>query len=91
MGEMHTRKSDIDEHVLRYRRSRWFQQPGRGWWCFHTREGDRGPFDSRQAAESELRRYVETMQYLEANRLSLPPEADLNDVTIVELDQPASR
>jgi len=86
------RKTDIDKRVLRYRvRSRWFRgehsQGGR--WCFHTREGDRGPFESRDSAELELRRYVETMEYLDNNKRSLPQDADLGDVTIVELDTPA--
>lgn len=39
-------------------------------WYFQTREYDHGPFDTRQAAEHELERYVYEMQYCNAANMN---------------------
>lgn len=53
-------------------------------WYVRTREGMRGPFATRRAAEAEARLYVDTMEYLE--RAVLPPELDRSDVTVVDMN-----
>ncbi|MEQ8857543.1 MAG: DUF6316 family protein [Pseudomonadales bacterium] len=53
-------------------------------WYVLTREGRRGPFSTRRAADAEARLFVDTMQYLERT----PPPADLDhsDVTVVDMN-----
>ena len=57
-------------------------------WYFRTRQGNRGPYDSREEAELCLERYVDTMGFVEENKPWLPSSVDLSDVTIVEIDKP---
>lgn len=52
-------------------------------WYFQTREYDHGPFQSRQAAEAELQRYVYDMQYCNA--------ANRNPVYLFGTQRPAPR
>ncbi len=59
----------------------------RGCWYVQTREGNRGPFPARSAAQLELSRYVETMAYLESHQADLPANVDCGDVTLVEMDR----
>ena len=59
-----------------------------GAWCFLTREGEQGPYGSRERAESELSRYVETMCFLHARRSELPNDLNWDDVTLVEISAP---
>ena len=58
-----------------------------GCWFLVTREGERGPFYGRIAADRELRRYVDTMAYLDRHRAELPADINPADVTLVEMDQ----
>ena len=37
-----------------------------GEWFFQTREDDHGPFPTRDAAELDLKRYVEEMNYFDS-------------------------
>ena len=39
-------------------------------WYFQTRQGNRGPYDTREEAELCLERYVETMDFFEDYRLA---------------------
>ena len=57
-------------------------------WYFQTRQGNHGPYDTREEAELCLERYVETMGFVEENKPWLPSNVDLSDVTIVEIDKP---
>ena len=41
-------------------------------WYFRTRQGNRGPYDSREEAELCLERYVETMGFVEDNDPWIP-------------------
>ena len=58
-------------------------------WCFQTREGERGPYPSRDAAAGELTRYVETMSFLHEHRSKLPKDLNWDDVTLVEMAAPS--
>ena len=82
------RKSDLDKTAQRYRSGSRFQQQS-GQWYFQTREGNRGPFDSREAAELELQRYIDTMEFVEKNKPSLPSDVDWSDLVFVDVRTPA--
>ncbi len=41
-------------------------------WYFQTRQGNHGPYDSREEAELCLERYVETMEFVEDNEPWMP-------------------
>jgi len=55
-------------------------------WYVRTREGLRGPFGSRRAAEAEAELFVDTMAYLE-RAAELPSGVDGADVTVVNMEQ----
>jgi hypothetical protein len=55
-------------------------------WYLRTRENDRGPFGTRAEAVEELKRYIDTMEFLEENEL--PADVDPGDVTLVEFETP---
>ena len=46
----------------------------------------RYPFESRAATRLELKRYADTMEFVEDNEL--PPGIDRGDVTLVEIEEP---
>src|SRR5690606_22964723 len=50
-------------------------------WYVRTREGMRGPFGSRRAAEAEAELFVDTLKFLEQNQRSVPPGIDPDDIT----------
>ncbi len=79
------RKKDTDAAVQRSRRaySRTHQHVGQ--WYFRTREGDRGPFETREAAVLELMRYVDTMEFVEENESSRPSDIEWADMVFVDL------
>jgi hypothetical protein len=58
-------------------------------WCFQARESVRGPFDSREAAEFELKRYLNQMGYLDGNEALPPSGVSWNDLTLVDIDKPS--
>jgi len=81
------RKSDRNKKngVAHYRhRDRCYQQNEQ--WFFQTREGVRGPFETRQAAERELERFTDTMEFVEENEKHLPSGLDWKNVTVVDMD-----
>ena len=80
------RRSDTAKQKYPRSTERLFRRQGQ--WYFQTREGDRGPFNSREAAKVELERFADTMQYMEEHKPSLPSEVDLDDVTIVDIHIP---
>ncbi len=81
------RKSDRGNKA-RYRTAeRLFCQDGR--WYFQTREDHRGPFDSREEAETELKLYADTMEFISDNESSLPSGADWTNVTFVDAEEPS--
>jgi hypothetical protein len=49
----------------------------------------KGPYLSRPDAEKAMSRYVETMEYLEDQRV--PHQFDPNDVTVIMFDQKLER
>ena len=57
-------------------------------WYFRAREGDRGPFSTREAATLAFEQFVDTMKYVDANKKSLPSDVDYGDVTMVEVQKP---
>jgi hypothetical protein len=57
-------------------------------WFYQTREGKRGPFDTRGDALTDLDRYKDTMSYVADHRELFPEDVDLDDVTLIELDEP---
>ena len=81
------RKSDKNKKAKAHFRSseRFFREDGE--WFFQTREGARGPFRTREIAEQELRRFTDTMEFVEDNENHLPSGVNWKDVTIVEIDQ----
>ena len=80
------RKTDSGRRPRFRSKNRFFRHAGK--WHFQTRERVRGPFDSRKAAELELQRYIDTMEYVEGNEASLPSDVDWSDVTLVDIDKP---
>ena len=75
-------------------RNKYFRCPERlfrheGQWYFQTRGGDRGPFDTREAAKLELECFTDTMEYVDTNKSALPSEVDWGDVTMVDIDKPS--
>ena len=84
------RKKDTDETVRcsRRRDSRTHQHVGQ--WYFRTREGDRGPFDTREAAVLELMSYVDTMEFVEEHESRLPSDIEWDDMVFVDLEKPAA-
>ena len=80
------RKSDKNQKAIRHYRSseRFFRQDDQ--WFFQTREGARGPFKTREAAEQELGRFVDTMEFLEENEKHLPSDTDWKNVTVADTD-----
>ncbi len=84
--ESSVRRSDTTRNKCFRYSERLLRHEGR--WYFQTREGDRGPFSTREADKLELERYVDTMEYVDANTPSLPSEVDWGDVTVVDMDRP---
>jgi hypothetical protein len=80
------RKTDSSRRLHFRSKNRLFRHEGE--WHFQTRERVRGPFDSREAAELELQRYIDTMEYVEGNEASLPSDVDWRDVTLVDIATP---
>ncbi|XOV84616.1 MAG: DUF6316 family protein [bacterium] len=59
------RESDDNEKIRYFRTgNRFFYQNG-SWW-FSTREGEEGPFRSREQAEAGMARYVEAIRAMHA-------------------------
>lgn len=80
------RRSDTTEKEYFRSPERLFRHQGQ--WHFQTREGDRGPFNRRELAQLELECFVDTMEYVEENKPSLPSELEWGDVTMVDIDEP---
>lgn len=57
-------------------------------WFVRTREGTRGPFGSRRAAEAEADLFVDTVMYIEQIHPSVPPDVDPGDITCVDMGKP---
>ncbi|MEM8767462.1 MAG: DUF6316 family protein [Pseudomonadota bacterium] len=79
------RKKDTPEALFDASEERIHLREGR--WYFDTREGPRGPFWSKPAAELELSNYVETMSFLDERREELPKNLDFEDVTLVSINR----
>ena len=80
------RKSDISLQVFQRLRSRIFREQDE--WFYHTREGIRGGFASKKAAEADLRLFVGTMEFVESNGSSLPADIDGAHVETVHVREP---
>ena len=81
------RKSDEKNKVHYRAKDRFFCLDGH--WYFLTREGNRGPFDSREEAETELKLYADTMEFIDDNESSLPSGTDWRNVTFVDAEEPS--
>ena len=81
------RKSDEKNKVHPRTKDRLFCLDKR--WYFLTREGNRGPFDSRKEAETELKLYADAMEFINDNESSLPSGADWTNVTFVDAKEPS--
>jgi len=57
-------------------------------WFVRTREGRRGPFGSRRAAEAEAELFVDTVKFLQQNHPAMRRDVDPDDVTVVDLGKP---
>ena len=80
------RRSDTTRKKYFRSRERLFRYQGQ--WYFQTREGDRGPFNTREEAKLELERFADTMEYVEGKQRLLPSEVDWGDATMVDIDKP---
>lgn len=60
------RKSDGQQSTYFRSRDRVFCQ--NGGWFYQTREDDHGPFPTREAAELDLKRYVDEMSFFDGVR-----------------------
>lgn len=54
-------------------------------WFVLTREGRRGPFGSRRAAQAEAQLFVETVEYLSRDA-KFARDADRDDITVVRMN-----
>jgi len=66
------RKSDLQDSTYFRSRDRVFCQNGR--WFYQTREDDHGPFPTREAAELDLQRYVDEMDFFNGVRDAAPAD-----------------
>ncbi len=57
-------------------------------WFYHIREGQRGPFTSREAAAADLAQYLATLRFIEENAASLPDDLDAQEITHIEIEPP---
>ncbi len=80
------RKSDKNKKTTGHYRSRERFLRQEDQWFYQTREGARGPFETRQAAERELGRFTDTMEFVEENENHLPSGLDWKNVTVVDMD-----
>jgi len=54
-------------------------------WFYHIREGQRGPFPTREAAQQDLAEYLRTIRFIADNPDSLPDEVDADEITHIEI------
>ena len=80
------RKSDSENRTFDRRSGRIIHEEWQ--WFYRTREGQRGPFDSRNEAIADLDRYVDTMAFIDEHPDSVPEDLDLEDVTVIDLKPP---
>ena len=57
-------------------------------WYYLTRGAPRGPFVSKREALTDLKRFIETMTYLDEHPEALPDEVDQDDITHIDLKPP---
>jgi hypothetical protein len=82
MGVMRKTDQTPDDHVRSFERV--FHEDER--WFVRTREGMRGPFSSRRAAEAEADLFVDTVKFLEEHHPGVPEDIDRDDITVVDMD-----
>ena len=84
------RKSDQQDSTFFRSRDRVFCQNGK--WFYQTREDDHGPFPTREAAEIDLKRYVDEMDFFDGikkgapNDESSPKDPDFANFSLVDKD-----
>jgi len=81
------RRSDVFRGLYHRSRERVFCQDWQ--WFIDTREGRRGPFANRNAAQQELSFFVDTMAFLDEHKARLPSNVLLHEVDLVNMDRPA--
>lgn len=84
------RNSDEDDLTFFRSQDRVFCQNGS--WFFQTREDDHGPFPTREAAELDLRRYVDEMAFFDGVKTGVvtektaPLDEDFANFSLVDKD-----
>ncbi len=84
------RNSDEDDLTFFRSRDRVFCQNGS--WFFQTREDDHGPFPTREAAELDLKRYVDEMAFFDGVKdgavsdKTAAPGVDFANFSLVDKD-----
>lgn len=71
------RRTDVIKKEHFRSSDRFFRQNGQ--WYFQTRGGDRGPFGTREEAELDLKRYVDTMEFIDDIKPSLRADVAMTD------------
>ncbi len=83
---MKTRHDDNKHADFKRRKDRLFRE---GFdWFYHIRDGQRGPFASKQAAEDDLTEYLNTLRFIEENPDSLPDDLDADEITHIDIKPP---
>ena len=57
-------------------------------WYYHIRDGQRGPFSSKEAAETDLEDYLSTLRFLEENADALPEDLNADEITHIDIKPP---
>ena len=57
-------------------------------WYYHIREGRRGPFSSKAAAEADLKEYLSTIRFIEENADTLPEDLSADEITHIDIKPP---
>lgn len=83
---MTTRHTDKEPAEYDRRGERLFRQNFE--WFYHIRDGQRGPFASKEAARRDLAEYLATVRFIEANPDSLPEDLDADEITHIEIKPP---
>ncbi len=83
---MTTRQTDTGYRKYKRRKNRLFRNEFA--WYYHIREGQRGPFASKRAAEDDLAEYLSTVRFIEENADALPEDLNADEVTHIEIKAP---
>jgi hypothetical protein len=80
------RRTDHDDRVFRRLKHRISSEGGQ--WFYQTREGVRGPFKTKRLAETDLRLYVGTMEFVDTSSDCIPKDVDSASIEFVDIPAP---